>query len=166
MAKKTPWTHSPPKHPVMSDKPEALYIALVLSAFWLLLATPMTVVLVRFFGEIASGPSWPQYAFDTSLSNSSGGPQFPFVHTYKHSGSSFLIMSDRECTFHGCLILVVRFFCTFLSFAWRLSDASGTVEGYVATCGNTPTKPVSYCHVCQSRFCNPWNHWNNNPQTS
>ena len=61
LAKKTLWTHSPQKHPVMSDKPEALYIALVLSAFWLLLATPMTVVLVRFFGEIASGPSWPQY---------------------------------------------------------------------------------------------------------
>ena len=114
------------------------------------------------------------YAFVKSFL---GGFQFFVVHTYKRSGSSLVtensqslgrsvIMSDLECIFDGCLILIVRFLCTFLFFAWRLFDLSETVGGYVATCGNTPTKPAAYCHVCQSRFCNPWNHWNHNPQTS
>ena len=65
-----------------------------------------------------------------------------------------------------CLILVVRFVLIALLLVWRLFDLREKVGGYIATCGNTPTKPAAYCHVCQSRFCNPWNRWNHDPNAS
>ena len=103
--------------------------------------------------------------------------QFFAIHTGECSGmclavanaQSFgysVITFDLECILDGCLILAVRFLCIVLLLVWRLFDLCETVGGHIATCGNTPTKPAAYCHVCQSRFCNPWNHWNHNPQTS
>ena len=103
--------------------------------------------------------------------------QFFAIHTGECSGmclavanaQSFgysVITFDLQCILDGCLILAVRFLCIVLLLVWRLFDLCEKVGGYIATCGNTPTKPAAYCHVCQSRFCNPWNHWNHNPHAS
>ena len=103
--------------------------------------------------------------------------RFLAIHTPECDGTCLVIASaqpfgcsvisfDPYRTPDWCLILVARLLLIALLVVWRLFDLRAKMGGHIATCGNTPTKPAAYCHVCQSRFCNPWNHWNHNPNAS
>ena len=84
-----------------------------------------------------------------------------------------------------CSIVVTRLLLIALLVVWRLFDlrvvflnrkrpsqcASGsnvslTKNVAEAEDGNRQVQPKNYCLVCQSQYCNPWNHWNHNPGAS
>ena len=138
----------------------------------------MLIALVRSFGRKCllnfMGSTSDRQAFAKLLY---ARLQFFAIHTPECSGTCLAISNaqpfgysvisfDLYRILDRCLILVVRFLFIVSLLVWRLFDLCEKVGGYIATCGNTPTKPAAYCHVCQSRFCNPWNHWNHNPNAN